>query len=150
MHPSSTAIFSDTWILSIRYFPWKIGLEVTTVPKYSSQIPPMTASKCHKISKSHTSWSIFLGSVFEAWLTLKAVELHTHFTTIHYGLASLILDTMELLDPNNAFFVSAEKPIRSVSDNMCYSISFFNTANRSLAFSFETEIRFKIRVRTFF
>ena len=61
---------------------------------------------------------------------------HTHFTNIHDGFASLILDTIELLHLNVTFDVFGETQISSASDNLCFLISFINTAKKSSAFHF--------------
>lgn len=61
---------------------------------------------------------------------------HTHFTNIHDGFASLILDTIELLHLNITFAVFGESQIRSASDNLCFLISFTNTPKKSSAFHF--------------
>ena len=61
---------------------------------------------------------------------------HTHFTNIHDGFASLILDTIKLLHLNITFAVFGESQIRSASDNLCFLISFTNTSKKSSAFHF--------------
>ena len=97
-------------------------------------------SKCDQIRSFLRIWSHLQKKslmeilFFVLWLTLKAVEWYTRLTTIHDEFASLILDTIKLLHPNITFVVSAENPVRSVVDNLCFSILFLNTVSRSSVF----------------